>query len=59
MRKPVRCKGCIIGILGGLLWALVTYGFIGSIDWTGAVIFAILLTIVSVIIAHWHLCQIR
>jgi hypothetical protein len=59
MHQPIRCKGCIIGILGGLLWAVVTYGFFGDIDWTGAVIFAILLTIISVIITQWRLCQIR
>jgi|GEM_PF-3398711 len=59
MHQPLRCKGCIIGILGGLLWALFSYGFIGSIDWRGAVIFAILLTIISVIITQWRLCQIR
>ncbi len=59
MRKPVRCKGCIIGILGGLLWALFTYGFTGSIDWTGVIILVILLTVISVIIAHWRICQIR
>jgi len=59
MRRPNRCKGCIIGILGGLLWALVTYGFTGAVDWTGVVILAILLTFISAIVAHWHICLIR
>ncbi|MCQ1537860.1 hypothetical protein FTO68_02510 [Methanocalculus taiwanensis] len=59
MHQPVRCKGCIIGILGGLLWIIFTYGFLGAIDWTGAVIFAFVLTIISALIAHWRLCKIR